>query len=161
MTFKSSMAIFFVSLAALGTALLAQYWGGLSPCELCIAQRWPYVATAVVGLAGAMLPLTDRQRAQAVALAALIFLGGAGIALYHAGFEYHWWAGPTACTAPGGQPTSIEDLRRMLAAAPIVACDQPAWTFYGVSMAGFNFVASFALAVLSGNGAYSLWRKTV
>lgn len=160
MTFNSSMAICLASLAALGTALLAQYWGGLVPCELCIAQRWPYVATAVVGLAGAMLPLTDRQRAQAVALAALIFLIGAGIALYHAGFEYHWWAGPSACTAPGGQPTSIEDLRRMLAAAPIVACDQPAWTFHGISMAGFNVVASTILAVLSFQAALQLWRKS-
>src|SRR5260370_1273103 len=32
------------SAAVLGTALLSQYWGGLRPGELCLLQRWPWMA---------------------------------------------------------------------------------------------------------------------
>ncbi len=159
MTVNSSMAIFLVSVGALGTAFLAQYWGGLIPCELCMAQRWPYVATAIVGLSAALLPLYDRQRAATMGLAALIFLVGCGIAVYHAGFEYDWWTGPGACTAPNGTPKTLDELRQMLASAPIVACNRTAWTFYGISMAGFNAVASLILAVVTASAALRLWRK--
>jgi disulfide bond formation protein DsbB len=160
MTINSPMAICCVSLAALGAAFLAQYWGGLVPCELCLAQRWPYVVTAVIGLAGAFLNLNDRQRAGLVGLAGLVFLVGAGIAIYHAGFEYGWWNGPTACTAEGGTPKTLDELRRMLAAQPFVACNQPAWTFYGISMAGFNALASLVFAAASTTAALKLWRKS-
>ena len=27
------------SILVLGTALLSQYWGGLTPCELCLLER--------------------------------------------------------------------------------------------------------------------------
>src|SRR5207237_534119 len=39
-----------VSAAVLGTALLSQYWGGLTPCELCLIQRWPWPAAVVLSL---------------------------------------------------------------------------------------------------------------
>ena len=34
-------AILIASALILGTALASQYVGGLAPCDLCIAQRWP------------------------------------------------------------------------------------------------------------------------
>ncbi|MBL8838789.1 MAG: disulfide bond formation protein B, partial [Alphaproteobacteria bacterium] len=41
------------SAAVLGTALGSQFIGGLRPCELCHWQRYPYVATILLGIAGA------------------------------------------------------------------------------------------------------------
>ncbi|MEC8291507.1 MAG: disulfide bond formation protein B, partial [Pseudomonadota bacterium] len=26
----------------LATALMSEIWGGLTPCALCLQQRWPY-----------------------------------------------------------------------------------------------------------------------
>ena len=34
----------------LGAALLSQYWGGLAPCELCLLQRWPWLAAITIAL---------------------------------------------------------------------------------------------------------------
>ena len=40
------------SILVLGTALLSQYWGGLTPCELCLLERWPWwVAIAIAAAA--------------------------------------------------------------------------------------------------------------
>jgi len=133
---------------ALGTAFLSQYWGGLVPCELCVAQRWPYGATLLLG--GLAFFFADRRlRVALLGLAALAFAVDAGIALYHAGFEYGWWQGPSACTAPSGVANSLDALRAQLNATPAVACNRPAWTFSGISMAGFNFAWALLLCLVT------------
>jgi len=142
------------SIAVLGTALASQYIGGLRPCELCYWQRYPYWATIALGVAGVALARRSARLAAALAaLAGLVFLAGAGIAFFHVGVEHHWWAGTSACGASGGPITSLEDLRRQLEAAPIVRCDEPAWTMLGISMAGYNRLVSLALAAATLAGA--------
>ncbi len=136
--------IAFACIAVLGTALASQYLGGLAPCKLCIYQRWPYVFTIVAGLAAWAIP--GARRWLVVACAVAFAIGGA-IAVYHAGIEYGWFAGPTSCSGEATAATTIEELRRQLLAQQVVRCDEPAWTMFGVSMAGYN---AFAAAVLAG-----------
>ena len=140
------LALFFVSAGIVGSALLMQYVGGLAPCELCLWERWPYYAVAVLALAAVALgrPLTSRI---ALLLAAAVFLGSAGLAFYHVGVEQHWFEGPTACTESGGPPKTLEEYKRRLEGAQVVACDQPQWTLFGVSLAGDNLLASVVLAL--------------
>jgi disulfide bond formation protein DsbB len=145
-TRRFAAVVLAASLLVLGTALLSQYWGGLIPCELCLLQRWPWrvaiVVAALAWLAGDRLSLT----AAALTLA-LVFFVGAGLGFYHVGVEQHWFTGPTACSAtPGLTATTIEELRRQLEASPVVMCDQVQWSFFGVSLAGWNVVASLAMA---------------
>src|SRR6185437_2240098 len=40
------------SVAIIGVVLIAQFGGGLAPCELCLYERWPYYAAIVATLAG-------------------------------------------------------------------------------------------------------------
>ena len=133
------------SLVVLGTALLSQYWGGLVPCELCLAQRWPWrvaiVAAALIWLAGERIPLT----AAALGLA-LVFFVSAGLGFYHVGVEQHWFAGPTACTAGGDAANSVDALRAQLLGRQPVMCDQVQWSLFGISLAGWNLLASMAMA---------------
>jgi disulfide bond formation protein DsbB len=44
------------------------------------------------------------------------------------------------------QHVSIEELRQAMEHQAIVRCDQPAWVMFGISMAGYNFATSLALA---------------
>lgn len=144
---RAPLVLLLASAAVVGTALLSQYVGGLQPCELCLYQRWPYygvIAITLVAAAAGNRALTGAV----VVLAALAFLAGAGLAFYHVGVEQHWFAGPSACTsAVGGD--SLEEFKRRLLAQPVVACDQPQWSLFGVTMAGWNVVASLGLALLS------------
>jgi disulfide bond formation protein DsbB len=139
-------AVLAAGIVVLGTALLSQYWGGLSPCELCLLQRWPW--WIAVGIAAAAWLIGDRLALAIPALLlAIVFLTGAGIAFYHVGVEQHWFAGPTACTATvGGGATTIEELKRQLEATPPVMCDQVQWSLFGISLAGWNLLASLLLA---------------
>ncbi len=131
------------SAALLGGALAFQYLDGLAPCEMCLWQRWPHVAALVLGLLAWAL---DNRRA-VVALAAVAVLASAGIGYFHAGVEYHWWAGPQACTGPA---FDIHNLAAALA-APMIRCDAAAWSLFGVSMAGYNALLSTL------TGALALW----
>jgi disulfide bond formation protein DsbB len=133
------------SVAVLGGALLSQYWGGLAPCELCLKERWPWVAAIAVGV---VATTTGRGRAtpRIALLLTAIFAIGSTLAFYHVGVEKHWFPGPAACTAPASAPTTIEALRAQLLHQLPVRCDEPAWSLWGISLAGWNLVASLAMA---------------
>jgi disulfide bond formation protein DsbB len=135
------------SLAALATALGSQFLGGLPPCELCHWQRVPYAAVVVV--AGAAVLRRPAFSRAAVALSALLFLAGAALALYHVGVEQGWFQPPGACSANFGAAQSVEELKRLLEAAPITRCTDVAWSLFGLSIAGYNFIASAVLTVFS------------
>lgn len=134
--------------AVLGAALFSQYVGGLNPCQMCIWQRWPH--GAAIALALIALALAPR-RAAAVALylGALALIVGAGIGAFHAGVELGYWEGPTTCSGGDVSGLSPADLIAKLQAAPLVRCDEVAWSFLGVSMAGWNAILSLGLAVLT------------
>jgi disulfide bond formation protein DsbB len=145
---KVAMALGGLALALILGALGFQYFGRLPPCEMCHWQRWPHIAAAVVGLGGGLTiwgGILDRRFAVplAVATAALVAASGA-IAVYHAGVEWHWWKGPSACTGNAfklqGGPLDLN--------APVVMCDHAAWRLFGLSLAGYNALISLGAAAL-------------
>ena len=75
------------------------------------------------------------------------FAVGAGIAFYHVGVEEGFFDGPSSCSGVPMDAQTIEELKKMLLAAPVVRCDEVPWSLFGVSMAGFNLIASVILAI--------------
>jgi disulfide bond formation protein DsbB len=149
---RACLLLALASAAILLGALALQYLGGVAPCHLCIWQRWPYVALIALGLAG-----WRWQPRALLGVAALVLLGGAGLAAYHLGVEQGWWALPAGCVAGAGA-ASVEELRRMLTEAP-PACDQVRFTLAGLSLAGWNLLASLGLAAFALAGALDLARR--
>lgn len=134
------------SAALLLGALAFQYVGGLSPCEMCIWQRYPHAAAVILGVLALLMPAVARPIAF---LGVLATLSTAGIGLFHAGVEQGWWEGVTACAAGGDITTmSADDLLAQIMEAPLVRCDKIAWSLWGLSMAAWNAVLSLILAVL-------------
>jgi disulfide bond formation protein DsbB len=139
-------------IAAVSIAVLAAVWIfqglGYPPCELCLTQRYAFYAAAPLALLAALVA-SRRAPGAARALFALLaaaFLANAALAAYHVGVEYHWWAGPTACT--GGLTGSIDvnDLVKALNSEKVVRCDEVQLRIAGLSLAGWNVLASAALA---------------
>ncbi|KQW73006.1 disulfide bond formation protein DsbB [Phenylobacterium sp. Root77] len=141
------------SLLMLAIAHGFETFGGMAPCALCLRAREVYWVAAALALAGM---LVVRMRAGArwrwvfdAGLAA-VFTFGVGLAVYHSGVEWKWWPGPTACSGGAGA-VSAGQIADLLQGAKIAApaCDKAAWVFLGLSMAGWNALASLGLAVLS------------
>ena len=139
-----------VSLGALAAALASQVWGDLQPCVPCIYQRYAYLGAAAFGLLGLIAAPRARARRAAVTLAGFAFLTGAAIAAFHVGVEQLWWRGTAGCQAPAFDPdASIAELRRQLLGTRFVPCDEVPWSLFGISMAGYNVLASLGLALAS------------
>ncbi len=127
--------------AALVTAYTAQFGFGLYPCEMCLWQRIPYWVVAAMALPGAFI-----QNSRAVLAAmGVFFAAGAAIAGFHVGVEQHWWEGLTSCSAKLDM-SDYETLRAQIMNAPRARCDAIPWSMFGISMAGYNFIASAGLA---------------
>ena len=127
-------------LLLLGGAYVSQYGFGLYPCQMCWWQRYPHFAALALG-AFALLRPPGRGPAALAGLA----IGISGlIGAFHAGVEYGWWQGLTACstTAEAGL-----DPMKAIWAAPLVRCDVAPWSLLGISLAGWNFLFSGASAI--------------
>ena len=131
------------SVATLGGAFAFQYIGGLAPCHLCLLQRWPHAAAILLGV----LALLVSWRLVPM-LGAVAALTTSGLGVYHTGVERGWWEGPTTCTSGPIDTLSAGDLLNQILAAPIVRCDEVAWSMLGLSMASWNAILSLALAVI-------------
>jgi disulfide bond formation protein DsbB len=139
---------FLVALAGAGSAALLagayafQYIGGMAPCALCLWQRWPHMAAVLVMALALLLPSR-----WLMALGALAALTTAGIGGFHMGVEYGWWEGLASCSGGSIAGISMDDLLNPDAAvAAPVRCDEVPWSLLGLSMAGWNMVASLTLA---------------
>ena len=134
------------SIVILGSALVSQYIFGLQPCQLCLWQRIPYkILIPLLFLSLFLKPLFQKYICY---LTVLIFAVSAAIALFHVGVEQTWWQGLASCSqATIPENASLEDLRAILTRQPIVPCDKIAFAFLGISMAGYNFIISFIMAV--------------
>ncbi|MDF2381891.1 disulfide bond formation protein B [Nostoc ellipsosporum NOK] len=132
-------------LALVGGAHLSELFG-LVPCEMCWWQRWPHYAAVLIALSS-FLVKDRRAQLGLVLLAGTAVAISGGIGVFHAGVEYKWWQGITACTAQvhGGSPMDMlnDALRR-----PLIRCDVPQWTLFGISLAGFNAILSLGGAIL-------------
>lgn len=132
------------SAALLAGALFFQYVIGLAPCELCIWQRWPHLAAVLIALLAFFVPRTIVMLAGALAVATTGAIG-----FYHTGVERGWFQGPQACSGGGDMSNlSAEQLLEQVMGAPIVRCNEVAWEMFGLSMASWNAILSFALAGL-------------
>lgn len=149
------LAILAVSVGSLAMAFAAQYLFGLDPCILCLYQRIPYAVTVVLAAAALAAPTRGRLRPGLVALCAGVFFAGAALAFYHVGVEQHWWGSFAACGGELATDLTLEDLKAQLGGGniPRKPCDRVDWELFGLSLAGYNGIASLALGVASLVGA--------
>lgn len=145
----AAIAILLAAAATIGGAYLFEYGYGYIPCELCLLQRKPYYVAMPVALATALMPARGSWLRGGLAVLSLIFLISAGLGIYHAGVEWHFWAGPAGCSGGGGAATGdVNDFMKSLNNIQVVSCTDAAWRLAGISLAGWNALISLALAAL-------------
>jgi disulfide bond formation protein DsbB len=128
------------SFLLLAGALYFQYFRDLAPCPMCIWQRWPHGIAIALGALALFAPIRP-----VALLGALVMAVSTGLGIYHTGVEQKWWRGPDTCVAPDISGLSSEDLLARILEAPVVRCDEIAWTFLGLSMPAWNAVFSLVL----------------
>lgn len=139
-------------------ALIAGAWffelvWGLRPCKLCLEQRLPHYAAIGLGAAGLVLARSTRLQWLALLGLAGLMAWSTGLGIYHSGVEWGWFAGPNDCGgAAAPAAAGVQDFMKQLQTTRVVACTEAAWRFLGLSLAGWNALASLGLFGLALTG---------
>lgn len=156
-------------IALIGLASLALIAGAwffelvlhLRPCKLCLEQRAPHYAA--IGLVALALLFARSRRLQIAALIglALLMAWSTGLGVYHSGVEWGFFAGPNDCGgAAAPAAAGVQDFMKQLQTTRVVSCTEAAWRLLGLSLAGWNALASFALLLVALLGLSSISRQS-
>ena len=154
----AALAIFVLSAATIAGAWYFQLVLKLWPCPLCLEERIAYYVIVPLSLLLAIAALARVPHNLVIAgliAIAIAALCNAVLGTYHAGIEWHFWAGPTDCSGPLTDIKAGGSLLNQLQSPSInvVRCDEAAWRFIGISLAGYNVLISLFLAAVA---AYAL-----
>jgi disulfide bond formation protein DsbB len=153
----SAAIIALVGAATIGGFFFFQYVMRLPPCPLCLEQRNAYYVS--VPLAALLWIGAGHGAARKVLLLgflviAVVMLWNTGLAAYHAGIEWKFWPGPQDCSGPIDNFGSAQDMLKQLGNISLVRCDDAAWRFLGLSLAGWDVLVSLGLACAAIWGAF-------
>ena len=144
-----------ISFSLLASAISLEFFYGLEPCELCIWQRWPHVIIITIVILG--LSVLDKNWTLLLISISATVTGAVGF--YHTGIEQGWWPGPLGCSNQFGSETDISNLTTLLLETPVVKCDEIVWSLFNISMAGWNSLVSFFIAIFSFFSWFRLIRR--
>src|SRR6202051_2924741 len=151
----AAMAVAVGGAATILGAWFFQYGLGYMPCPLCLEQRYVYyfgIPLAVLVVLGESVGASRKVLLLALLAIAAGMLWNTGLSAYHAGVEWKWWPGPRDCSGPLDSLGSSGGLLRDLQSIHIARCDDAAWRFLGLSLAGYDVLISAALAAIAGWG---------
>lgn len=132
-----------------------EYVLGYPPCPLCLDQRNAfYVSVPLAALLclGASYGASSKVIIAGFAVIAAVMLWNTGLSAYHAGVEWKFWAGPNDCSGPLTSLGTTGNLLKQLQSIRIVRCDEAAWRFLGISLAGYDILVSLFLAGIAAWG---------
>lgn len=157
-----TLMLILLAVAILAAALTFEHVWGYAPCHLCLQQREPWWGLIGLGLVLLYLPflwprVPGRVLVGLFAIGFALALYNAYLGTYHAGIEWKFWPGPPSCT---GTNAALGTDFSNLSAANVIRCDAAGWRLFGLSMAGYNVLASLAAAALAALGGWRLFQMS-
>ena len=138
---------FLISSLMLISAFYLEYFHGALPCDLCITQRWFHVSIIAYSLIIIfILNKTSISKKLILFSGAILWLSSSLAGLYHFGIEMNFWTGPDGCSS--NIDFSKDTLTYLMNKSPI-KCDEVMFEIFGLSLAGWNAVASFFMFLLA------------
>jgi len=151
----AALALFALACATILGVWYFEHVLKLAPCPLCLQQRLPYHIVIPLSLLMMLAALVRApQQLLTVGFIAILVtvLCGVALGIYHAGVEWHFWAGPTDCSGPIADFNTGGSILGQIKTINLVRCDQAAWRFLGISLAGYNVLISLAMSAIAGYG---------
>ena len=129
---------------------------GLPPCPLCLEERIAlsrrHPAFAVDGDRGAGARAARSCSPSACSPSSIAALCNAVLGAYHAGVEWHLVGRADRLHRAADRSHAGGSLLSQLQSIHVVRCDEAAWRFLGISLAGYNVLISLVLAAIAGFG---------
>ena len=138
---NSILAFSFLSLAI---AYFIQYILGHEPCNLCLIERIPYLASLILI---SLIFIINKFEKVISGIVLLFFIFGSVVSFYHVGIEQGFFSESFVCDLGSyNEDMSKEDLLKQLQNKTPISCKDVTFTFFGLSLATINTVISILLS---------------
>lgn len=140
------IAIYLISLGALGLGFFTQYVLGFAPCELCLYQRVPYVILSIISMAALILKRSEKTWIIMIILSVLSSIGLSG---YHTLIERGALEGSSHCNPDINMPDNLstEQIKQQLYQRDVATCTKAPFKVMMLSMTEWNLVFNLILLI--------------
>ena len=134
------------SILSLTIAYFIQYILGHKPCNLCLIERIPYIASIILI---SLIFIINKFEKLISLILLLFFTFGAIVSFYHVGIEQGFFSESLLCNiGVGNENLSGEDLLKQLKNSSAISCKNVTFRFVGLSLATINTVISVTLSAI-------------
>ena len=138
---NSILAFSFLSLAI---AYFIQYILGHEPCNLCLIERIPYLASLILI---SFIFMINKFEKLIASIVLLFFIFGSIVSFYHVGIEQGFFNESFVCDlSSSNEVMSKEDLLKQLQNKTPISCKDVTFRFLGLSLATINTIISILLS---------------
>jgi len=136
-----------LSMAAIGSALIAEYFFFLEPCSMCLKQRHPYYFILVIFVLFVVIYIFPRIWFYLGVQLASIY--GLFYSIWHVGIEQKLLPGPTSCSGGFKTTNSAENLKEQIMEKTVINCEDVIWSFFSISAATINAFLLLLIFILN------------
>ena len=133
------------SILSLSIAYFIQYVLGHQPCNLCLIERIPYIASVILI---SLIFIINRFEKMIATIILLLFIFGSMVSFYHFGIEQGFFSESLVCDLGNNASLSKEQLLKQLESSTIVSCKDVTFRVLGLSLATINTIISIILSAI-------------
>jgi len=133
------------SILSLSIAYFIQYILGHKPCNLCLIERIPYIASVILI---SLIFMINKFEKIILVIVLLFFIFGAIVSFYHFGIEQGFFNESLVCDMKNNVNLSKEQLLKQLENSSIVSCKDVTFKVLGFSLATINTIISIILSAI-------------
>ncbi len=134
---NSILAFSFLSLAI---AYFIQYILGHEPCNLCLIERIPYLASLILI---SLIFIINKFEKVIAGIVLLFFIFGSVVSFYHVGIEQGFFSESFVCDLGS---SNVNMSKKQLQNKTPISCKDVTFRFFGLSLATINTVISILLS---------------
>ena len=142
-----TVLLLIISFISISSALIAEYFFNLQPCELCLKQRHPYYLILICLVLIFLLNNLNNIWLYFVIQFASVY--GLFYSIWHVGVENKILKGPAGCSAMLTNSENTKDLKAQILSKEVISCDEVIWSFFGISAASINTVILLVIFILN------------
>ncbi|MDC0449494.1 disulfide bond formation protein B [Pelagibacteraceae bacterium] len=142
---KKIIGIIVFCILVLTTAFFIEHILKHAPCNLCLIERIPYMATIMLAL---ITLIFGKYEKTILIFIGLFFVFGTIVSFYHFGIEQGFFNESLVCNlTKSSKIASAQDLLKELETKSI-SCKDVTFRVFGLSLATFNTIISFVISVI-------------
>ena len=137
--------ILIVGVISLISAYFIEYVLGHQPCNLCLIERIPCLASIILI---SLIFILNKYEKIISLIVSLFFIFGTIVSFYHFGIEQGFFSESFVCNlGSNNEATSTQDLLKQLEKTT-VSCKNVTFKILGISLATFNTIISIIISAI-------------